>query len=762
MALAKEPNDRTRYQSVGRRSSVYVIASIFALAIVFLTWWSGQGAPALEARRVASIQLRMLRQARDRLENRLQELDYKAHQLSQLPAVLAAGAEPKLEDRLALEAALGRLDIEAAFLRRYGTDGRVLWETPMGGSRAPRLPDTQLREMLDWGGRQENLLATIRDLDESPFGRETQSRGLIRFCVPTWSGAKDEAPRSSGILCLWIPTSTLFDTYLIPTHLLPESNSFVLSWRAEPSDLDRSATRSPKEPPTLLWHSSEPQWVRSTGRDANAFLAAIRDRTEMLSEAGGDLQIVKLPRRDGHERQEVFTYVPVVFGAQRLILCLSTPYSIAVEFMSAQNYLLFGLGALALVILVAGLALLAYQRSQLEVAADEQQRRQLREVQHDYRELFSENPTAMFVVNDEGNLLDCNHSAERLIGRSRIDSLGTPIWDLFDEPSVRPVWETLRQQGTLHTRDWRVVRKNDHAGVLAEMWGRRIGDHWILMAHDVEQRRDLEQQITRLKRMDSMGSLASTLAHDFNNLLGQVQILVSNLRTEVAKESAISEDLSAIEEKVDDASQLVANLLTFREDVVAAEPVWLEPVLREFVANQKKVAPTGVELALEIRRELPSVWITPHALRRVLGNLWLNAIDAMPYGGTISIRADVRRIAPQDATDQLPADLYVSIEVVDTGAGMSPEILEAIFEPFFTTKKEGKGTGLGLWTVYKLVRRLGGGVHVRSHSGRGTSFTLYLPHSFPRPDSASARPTLPSRAIAPAEPLATEPTTDHG
>jgi signal transduction histidine kinase len=342
----------------------------------------------------------------------------------------------------------------------------------------------------------------------------------------------------------------------------------------------------------------------------------------------------------------------------------------------------------------------------------------------------------MLILDEQANLIDCNHSAERLIGQSRHDSVGVPLADLFEADSIGPLWASLREKENLHIRDAVLVRRADLQPILVEVWGRLIGDHWILMAHNVEQRRELDQQVARIRRMDSIGSLASTLAHDFNNLLGQIQILVSHLKSEAPPGSELEGDVGAIEKKVDDATQLVSNLLASRETVASREPVWIEPVLKEFAADQPKVLPDRIRLSVDVRSDMPSIWITPHALRRVLDNLCRNACDAMPYGGTLTLRAYGKRIDASSSTEQLPADHYTILEVSDTGAGMSREVLESIFDPFFTTKGQGQGMGLGLWTVYRIIRRVDGLIQVHSRVGKGTQFTIYLPHRAPKPKDA--------------------------
>lgn len=710
-----------------------VLAGTAVCAILVAAWWIGRGTPAYETRRLSYIELRMLRQARDRIKNMLAELEFKVRSFAQqFPSDMPAG-ETSLQQ--VMDRTFGNIDLEGAQLRRFNRSGELMMEIPSGSQRIPKLTEEELTTLLAWNANVKSAGEVRSDVLQLPFRSDIQSRDVVRYVVSCYRD-NHGVREPDGILCAWFPTTVLLSTYLIPTLLLPESYAFALYW--EHSILDSS------DVPTILWHSAEPQWIRSDASDAAIYLQALFQQSKILTESGEDSGVFELPRRDGKERKEVIALVTVDIGVKRWIIGLSTPYEVAVEFSAAQRSLMLLLTLLSLAILLVGVGLLFYQRTRMVLEAQEQRRKQIWKMQHDYRELFSENPTAMLVFNNDGVLADCNFSAERLLGYSKEEAVGKSWSDLFESGSFQPLWEALSAKGHLYARDTQLVREQDRSSVLVEAWGRRIGEHWILMAQNVEQRRDLEQQLARLKRMDSMGVLASALAHDFNNLLGQVQIMVSNLRTDVPESSSLAEDLSAIEKKVDDASEMVANLMASKEIVVANDPVPLEPLLTEFAGHLKRVVPKNITVEMQIPAEVPSIWLTPHALRRILDNLCLNACDAMPYGGTLVLRAHARQVDASSESEQLPAGRYAVIEVQDTGAGMSREVLDSIFEPFYTTKPKGKGTGIGLWTVYRVVRRVGGWIQVQSRVGAGTRFTLYLPHGRRPLDEPASRSLLPS------------------
>jgi two-component system cell cycle sensor histidine kinase/response regulator CckA len=230
-----------------------------------------------------------------------------------------------------------------------------------------------------------------------------------------------------------------------------------------------------------------------------------------------------------------------------------------------------------------------------------------------------------------------------------------------------------------------------------------------------------------------MGALAASIAHDFNNVLGKVQILVSHARSETESDpdSPLYSDLSQIEDHVDDASRLVSNLLSLKESVIANSATRHVETLRQVASGVKRIVPANVAYDYSIADDLPDVWLTDIALKRIVDNLVKNSLDAMPYGGKLTVTAERRNVETQAGHDALPADEYLVLDVRDTGVGMSPEVLENVFEPFYSTKKEGRGSGLGLWTVYKIVRQAGGYVNVKSKPERGTEISCYLRRSPP-------------------------------
>ena len=225
---------------------------------------------------------------------------------------------------------------------------------------------------------------------------------------------------------------------------------------------------------------------------------------------------------------------------------------------------------------------------------------------------------------------------------------------------------------------------------------------------------ELEQQIRQGQRLEAVGQLAGGVAHDFNNLLtvigGNIELALAEVDDPVVKG-----DLQEVLRSAERATELVRQLLEFaRADVVEARVVELNEAVVRVGRMLGRLLPENIEIRVDLAPEQPSILADPGQLEQVLLNLAVNARDAMPQGGVISIRTHAR------------ADV-VTLEVSDTGTGMDEQTRERIFNPFFTTKAPGEGTGLGLATVHGIVSGAGGEIDVESKLGEGTTFTVTFP-----------------------------------
>jgi PAS domain S-box-containing protein len=262
----------------------------------------------------------------------------------------------------------------------------------------------------------------------------------------------------------------------------------------------------------------------------------------------------------------------------------------------------------------------------------------------------------------------------------------------------------------------------------------------------------LEAQLRQSQKMEAVGQLAGGVAHDFNNILSVILNYASFLTDDMEPGDPRLADIEQITKAGDRAAKLVRQLLAFsRKEVIQPRVVDLNEVIRDLQELLERSIGEDIELRVEADPRLPFVKADPGRLEQVLLNLVVNARDAMPQGGSLTIATDVQTLVDGERPG-LSRGAFVSMSVTDTGSGMDAEIADKVFDPFFTTKKRSEGTGLGLSTVYGIVKQAGGGVYVASSPGLGTAFSVYLPvttdESQPESDARSGLrtgvPKLPS------------------
>jgi signal transduction histidine kinase/ActR/RegA family two-component response regulator len=251
-----------------------------------------------------------------------------------------------------------------------------------------------------------------------------------------------------------------------------------------------------------------------------------------------------------------------------------------------------------------------------------------------------------------------------------------------------------------------------------------------LLVEDASERRSLEAQLAQAQKMESVGRLAGGIAHDFNNLLTAILGYVDLMQGALSDRDPISRHAQQIRRAAERASMLTRQLLAFsRKQFLQPRVLDVNAVVEESSQMLRRLISENIELESRLDPGLLRVKVDPSQLQQVLMNLAVNARDAMPRGGTLSIStANVR--LPSRALERNPEiepGPYVMLTVTDTGVGMDVRTKARIFEPFFTTKRVGEGTGLGLSTVYGIVRQSGGHVIVDSEPGRGSRFSIYLP-----------------------------------
>ncbi|HEV7518488.1 MAG TPA: PAS domain S-box protein, partial [Thermoanaerobaculia bacterium] len=346
------------------------------------------------------------------------------------------------------------------------------------------------------------------------------------------------------------------------------------------------------------------------------------------------------------------------------------------------------------------------------------------------------------LIDTAGSIQSANPSVERMFGYPPEELLGKNVKMLMPEPWREEHDDYLaRYQATGEARIigiGRQVRGRRRDGStfpldLAVSEVRHGGEVFFLgTLRDITKRQQLEAEVRQSQKMEAIGRLAGGVAHDFNTLLGTIRGYSELLLGALPREGALRSHVEQIHRATLRAAQLTRQLLIFsRRQEVEAQVVDLERLLAEVEVMLDRLIGEDVELTRQVEPRLGRVWGDPGELHQVLLNLIVNACDAMPQGGSLSLALRNLEADEEIAVEEgrLPPGPYVLLQVADTGMGMDEEVRKRIFEPFFTTKEPGKGTGLGLATVHAIVKRSKGGIAVASQPGQGTTFRIYLPRA---------------------------------
>jgi PAS domain S-box-containing protein len=365
-----------------------------------------------------------------------------------------------------------------------------------------------------------------------------------------------------------------------------------------------------------------------------------------------------------------------------------------------------------------------------------------RELERSYRQLFDSSPNPMCVI-DQGTLalLQVNDSAVAHYGYPREEFLTLTMRDLCLPEDVPALVEVVAAAGPVdRAGPLRQVRK-DRSVIEVNVTSHALSfagrDARCSIIEDVTAKEQLERRLRQSQRLESLGQLAGGVAHDFNNLLS----IILGYATFAAKEVGaaaradsqwvpVRDDLAQVLRAVDRATSLTRQLLSFaREEVVQLRLQHLNAVVTDIEQMLRRTLGDDVELRTSLAADLPPIMADRGQVEQVLVNLAVNARDAMPGGGALTIDTEQVTVDEHYAAYHPGAQIgeYVRMRVSDTGAGMSQDTIDRAFEPFFTTKPKGQGTGLGLATIHGIVTQAGGHVQIYSELGVGTSITVLFP-----------------------------------
>ena len=379
----------------------------------------------------------------------------------------------------------------------------------------------------------------------------------------------------------------------------------------------------------------------------------------------------------------------------------------------------------------------------------------LRESEERFRTLFDNAGDAIFIHDLEGCFLEANHEACERLGYSREELLkmaaadiDTPEWAALTAGRV----EELRKKGHVISESIHVAKDGKRIPVevnsrIVQFAGRPAV---LASARDVTARRALEHQLNQAVKMEAVGLLAGGVAHDFNNNLTPIFAVCGLLLNKLNKDHPLYQDLLEIRDAAERCASLIRQLMAFgRKQILEPKVINLNDVVTRMEKILIRTIGEDVGLVKSLESKLHPTRADAGQIEQIIVNLAVNARDAMPQGGKLTIETQNVSLDEEYCQNHLelkPGE-YVMLAMTDTGTGMGKSTQQHIFEPFFTTKEKGKGTGLGLSTVYGIVKQSGGNIELYSELGKGTTFKIYLPASALGAETAAtvASPAEPPR-----------------
>jgi PAS domain S-box-containing protein len=390
-----------------------------------------------------------------------------------------------------------------------------------------------------------------------------------------------------------------------------------------------------------------------------------------------------------------------------------------------------------------------------DVTSRKQAEEKLKESEEKFSKAFHSGPDAITLSTmADGRFIEVNDNYLRLTGFTRDEVIGRTVWDVgtWRNPKEREQFVALlKRDGEVRDLETQLPVKSGEVRIIrtsAHIIDLNGSPCIISILRDITARKILEEELRQAQKMEAVGRLAGGVAHDFNNLLVGILGYSELLKNKLPEEGPLRRMADEINAAAMRARDLTSRLLALsRRQILQPKMLDFNALVRQAERLLRPIIGEDIRIMMRLDSKTGPVKADPAQLEQVILNLALNARDAMPQGGILSLETcniQVDAVMARQHSGLIPGS-YVRLSVADTGRGIRPEIMARIFEPFFTTKDEGKGGGLGLSTVYGIVKQSGGCVTVASEQGKGAAFGIFLPRANELPE----KPAPPTEAASP-------------
>jgi len=381
----------------------------------------------------------------------------------------------------------------------------------------------------------------------------------------------------------------------------------------------------------------------------------------------------------------------------------------------------------------------------------------LRISEENYRRFFEEDLTGDYISTPDGKLLFCNSSFAKIFGFESIeDALDFDLYSLYPQPKLRDSFiHELKINGKIKLNEVELRNRQGEPVLVVENTIGSFNDNNELVEirgfiFDITERKKLEEQVRQAQKMEAVGNLAGGIAHDFNNLLTTIQGYSDLAITSLDAADPLMQNLNQIRRAATRAGSLTNQLLIFsRKQSIELNALSVNDVIDNLIKLLKRLIGEDIEVNVQLHNDGWNIWGDVGNIEQIIMNIVVNARDAMPKGGILTIKSN--NVIIDDNYCKIykyaTPGRFVNISIKDTGMGMDQSLVSHIFEPFFTTKEVGKGTGLGLSVVYGIVKQHDGWINVHSEVNNGTTFEVLLPATMSSDTKEEVKPEETSETI---------------